>query len=165
MEIPFKQVYFITLSFSSAASRGTTNCGVLTPIAICLSATSLCVNPSLSPTAWAALTPVTRRASRRVTLWKTCWNHWEPSQEKKRTLASGPASLALLPVEAGQICQGVLNLEALLMKPPAGSWVHLQLVLCLHLSRSPTASVTRRSSLLSTSHELPPWCQSRTGQM
>lgn len=56
------------LSHTYAASRGTTNCGVLTLTVTCLSTMSHYPNPMRSHTAWAAPIPITRPAACRVPL-------------------------------------------------------------------------------------------------
>lgn len=56
------------VSPSPTASRGTTNCGVLTLTATCPSTMSHCLNPTPSLTAWVALTPITRPVARLVPL-------------------------------------------------------------------------------------------------
>lgn len=90
--------------FPSTVSRGTTNCGDLTPIAICLNTMSHCLNPTPSPTVWVAQIPITRAATHLVPPSKNCWNHWEVrlAQANPHTplasliLASSPISPAPL---------------------------------------------------------------------
>lgn len=162
-------MFIIECLVSSTASSGTTNCGVLTLIAICLSTTSHCPHPMPSPTAWVAQTPTTKPASLLVNQWKNCWSRWELQPAKQRSpppspiLASLLISLAPLPLKGWQLCLVTMKLKAsrLLLMPPRaariprpGLWPYL---LC-----SQTLHVPPRSGLqhfAPQSRWPPPWSQ------